>query len=77
MKTSEKMKTLTSKLLTFAFALLFAGGCASMTDANADLPQDNEITFETTSTEGTFWDSKSSDDMDPIIDRPQTGGTLD
>ena len=72
------MKSLTSKVLSFAFALIFAAGCATVTDANIDMPEVQETTtVETTSIDGSFWDSKTSDDMDPIIDRPQTGGQMD
>jgi len=72
------MKSLTSKVLSFAFALIFAAGCATVTDANIDMPEVQEKnTIETTSIDGSFWDSRNGDDMDPIIDRPQTGGSLD
>jgi len=71
------MKTLTSTVLSFAFAIILAGGCASVTDVNADLPEVNEPTFETTTTDGNFWNNRGGDSMDPIIDRPQTGGSLD
>jgi len=71
------MKSLTSKVLTFAFALVFAAGCATVTDANLDLPENDTPTIETTTTDGSFWDSRNGDTMDPIIDRPTRGGTLD
>ena len=72
------MKSLTSKVLSFAFAIIFAAGCATVTDANIDMPEVQEKnTIETTSIDGSFWDSRNGDDMDPIIDRPQTGGQMD
>ena len=72
------LKSSTSKILSFAFALIFAAGCATVTDANIDMPEVQETTtVETTSIDGSFWDSRAGDDMDPIIDRPQTGGSLD
>ena len=71
------MKSLYTKALTFAFALVFAAGCATVTDANLDLPENDTPTIETTTTDGSFWDSRSGDSMDPIIDRPRTGGQLD
>ena len=36
------MKSLTTKVLSFSFALLFAAGCATVTDANLDLPETQE-----------------------------------
>ncbi len=74
----KSIKTVSSKIFTISFALLFAAGCASVTDVNADLPEiDEPTTITTTTTDGSFWDSRNGDDMDPIIDRPQTGGSLD
>ena len=70
------MKSLTTKLLSFSFALIFAAGCATVTDANMDLPEEEVPTYETSTTEGSFWDTRNGDDMDPIIDRPTTGGTI-
>ncbi|WP_340105595.1 hypothetical protein [Rhodohalobacter sp. 8-1] len=69
----KSLKSTTIKALSFSFALLFAAGCATVTDANLDLPETTEPTVETTSTEGSFWNT-NGDDMDPIIDRPKTGG---
>lgn len=73
----KSIKTVSSTIFTFAFALIFAAGCATVTDVNADLPEINEPTIETTNTDGSFWDSRNGDDMDPIIDRPETGGSMD
>ena len=71
------MKSLTTKVLSFSFALLFAAGCATVTDANLDLPETEQPTFETTTTGNSFWDTRNGDDMDPIVERPTTGGTLE
>jgi len=71
------MKTLSSTVLSFAFALIFAAGCATVTDVNADLPEVTEPILETTTIDGSFWDSRIGDSMDPIIDRPKNGGSLD
>ena len=72
----KAIKSTTSKLLTISFALLFAAGCATVTDANMDLPEEEAPTYETTTTDGSFWDTRNGDDMDPIIDRPKSGGTI-
>lgn len=68
------MKSITIKLITFSVAFLFAAGCATVTDANLDLPEDDQPTFETSETSGTLWDTRNGDDMNPIIERPKTGG---
>lgn len=68
------MKSITIKLITFSIALLFAAGCATVTDANLDLPEDDQPSFETTETGGTLVDTRNGDDMNPIIERPKTGG---
>ena len=69
------MKSLTTKVLSFSFALLFAAGCATVTDANLDLPETEQPAVETT-TGDTFWDTRNGDDMNPIIERPTSGGTV-
>jgi len=71
------MKHLLTKLASLLLIFAFATGCASMTDANADLPETEETSITTSTTDGSFWDSRSEDDMDPIIRRPQTGGVLE
>lgn len=68
------MKLLALRLIAILITLLFATSCASVTDANLDVSETSEPTIETTTTEGSFWDSRNGDDMDPIIDRPKTGG---
>lgn len=70
----DLLKSTTIKLLSFSFALLIAAGCATVTDANLDLPEEEQTSFETTTTEGTTWDTRNGDDMNPIIERPKTGG---
>ncbi len=63
------MKSITLSI-AFVFAILFTG-CATVTDANADLspePDNSVITVETT---GDTWDQKGGDDMDPIIIKPE------
>ncbi len=73
------LQSITPKVLSFAFALVFAAGCATVTDANIDEMSEVQetTTIETTSIDGSFWDSRNGDDMDPIIERPQTGGQMD
>ena len=71
------MKSITTKVFSFSFALLFAAGCATITDANLELPEEEVTTFETTTTDGSFWDTRNGDDMDPIIDRPRAGGSME
>ena len=68
------MKSITIKLTTLSAAFLFAAGCATVTDANLDLPEEEPAYFETSETSGTMWDTRNGDDMDPIIERPKTGG---
>ena len=72
----KSLKSTTTKVLSFSFALLFAAGCATVTDANLDLPETEQPTVETTTTGDSFWDTRNGDDMDPIIERPTSGGTV-
>lgn len=72
----KTIKSTTTKLLSISFALLFAAGCATVTDANLDLPEEEQPTVETTTTGDSFWDMRNGDDMDPIIDRPKSGGSM-
>ena len=69
------MKNIITKVALFSLALAFAAGCATVTDANIDLPGE-ESSFETSSTEGTTWDTRNGDDMDPIVDRPKFPGSV-
>ena len=70
------MKTIITKIALFSLAFAFAAGCATVTDANFDLPEDEQSSFETSNTEGTIWDTRNGDDMDPIIERPKAGGSV-
>lgn len=70
----DLLKSTTIKLLSFSFALILAAGCATVTDANLDLPEEEQTSFETSTTEGPLWDTRNGDDMNPIIERPKTGG---
>lgn len=70
------MKYIKSKIALFSLAFLFAAGCATVTDANLDLPEEEQPSFETSTTEGTMWDTRNGDDMDPIIDRPKLPGSV-
>jgi len=70
----KSIKTVSSNIFTLAFAFILAAGCASVTDVNADLPDTSKPAIETTTTDGSFWDNRVGDSMDPIIDRPKTGG---
>jgi hypothetical protein len=41
------------------------------------MPETTEPAIETTTTDGSFWDTRNGDDMDPIIERPKTGTSMD
>ena len=70
------MKNIITKIALFSLALAFAAGCATVTDANIDPPEEAKPSFETSSTEGTTWDTRNGDDMNPIIDRPKLPGSV-
>ena len=70
------MKNIINKIALFSLALAFSAGCATVTDANLDLPEEEKPSFEINNTEGTTWDTRNGDDMDPIIERPTAGGTV-
>lgn len=72
----DLLKSTTIKLLSFSFALILAAGCATVTDANLDLPEEEQTSFETSTTEGTTWDTRNGDDMNPIIERPKLPGSV-
>ena len=65
-------KTITYKLSITSLAILFAAGCATVTDANADLYEETTPVISIEKSSDT-WDSKSGDDMDPIIEKPDMG----
>ncbi len=56
--------------IAFAVAILFTG-CATVTDANADLSPETDNSVITVETTGDTWDQKGGDDMDPIIIKPE------
>ncbi|MDX1592064.1 MAG: hypothetical protein R3283_08875 [Balneolaceae bacterium] len=58
-------------LATVSVVLLFAG-CATVTDANADLHEENSKVISVEGMEGT-WDNTTDDKMDPIIEKPDMG----
>ena len=60
------MKTIKSTLAVLTL-ILFAG-CATVTDANADLHEETSPVISIEKSSDT-WDSKNGDDMDPI--RPE------
>jgi len=62
------MKTLITAL--FTISLLFAG-CATVTDANADLMDDPSVETTTIEKAGDTWDQGTGSDMDPIIVKPE------
>ena len=70
------MKNIITKIALFTLALAFAAGCATVTDANIDLPEEEKPSFEISSTEGITWDTRNGDDMDPIVDRPKLPGSV-
>ena len=63
------MKALKS-ILSVTLLILFAG-CATVTDANADLQEDTKI-ITVERVDGT-WDNTTDDKMDPIIEKPDMG----
>ena len=62
------IKTMFSKLSIIVFAVLFAAGCATVTDANIDAELPSEPTVESTSIDGDDWFSGAGNTMDPILD---------
>jgi hypothetical protein len=72
------------KLLISAFVITAFASCASVTDANMDQPEeapakitsvDNDQADEAATNDDSIWYNSIGDDMDPIIDRPPSGGT--
>jgi len=58
--------------LSVTLLILFAG-CATVTDANVDLPEDTN-TVLSVERAGDTWDSRNGDALDPIRgDRPDMG----
>ena len=62
------MKTLITAL--FTISLLFAG-CATVTDANADLMDEPSVETTTIEKAGNVWDQEAGNDLDPIIVKPE------
>ena len=62
------MKTLITAL--FTLSLLFAG-CATVTDANADLLEESSVETTTVEKIDNVWDQGTGDDMDEIIVKPE------
>jgi hypothetical protein len=68
----KRFKTILYKLSVASCAILFAAGCATVTDANADLYEEETRVIETERMTGT-WDNTASDKMDPIVEKPDMG----
>jgi len=64
-------KTLISKLSLTAIVLFMAAGCATVTDANADLMDEPSVETTTIEKAGDTWDQSGGNDMDPIIVKPE------
>jgi uncharacterized protein YceK len=78
MNALNKYKSKFSSLISFLMVLGLMAGCASVTDANVDEPQtENVISIENDqkTDSDSIWLNSNGDDMDPIIDKPDTGGT--
>ncbi len=67
------LKTQFSKIITIVFAIGLTAGCASVTDANLDSADDQQVRTVQVEKATSTWDSKTGDDMDPIIDKPDMG----
>ena len=64
------MKALKS-ILSVSLLILFAG-CATVTDANTDLQEEDSKVISIERVDGT-WDNTTDDKMDPIIEKPDMG----
>ncbi|TVR32519.1 MAG: hypothetical protein EA390_04990, partial [Balneolaceae bacterium] len=56
-------KSLFSKISITAFALIFAAGCASVTDAGIDSQDEIEPTVISIERANDTWDSRNGEDM--------------
>ena len=65
-------KATLAKLSIVLFTLIFAAGCGTVTDANLDSEQPDEPTVTTSTIDGDDWLSGAGNDMDPIIDEPDS-----
>jgi len=83
MHTPNYLKKKISSVVSFLMVLGLMAGCASVTDANVDEPESSQVTAvdqnlsdeETTNDSDSIWFNSNGDDMDPIIDKPDSGGT--
>jgi hypothetical protein len=70
----KRVKTAFHKIAISSIALFFAVGCATVTDANADIEEKNSSNFLTIERAGDTWNSDAGDGLDPIRgDRPVIG----
>ena len=70
------MKSLMFILDSSSIALYIPAHTLSLHDAILILPEEEVPTYETPTTEGSFWATRNGDHMDTLIDRPTTGGTI-
>ena len=68
----KRYKSILYKLSAASFAILFAAGCATVTDANADLHEEETKVISVERLDGT-WDNTTRDKMDPIVEKPDMG----
>ena len=68
----KRYKSILYKLSVASFAILFAAGCATVTDANADLHEEETKVISIERVDGT-WDNTTDDKMDPIVEKPNMG----
>jgi hypothetical protein len=66
-------KSMFSSFATISFALLFAAGCASVTDANIGQPESDDSAIQAIEASSDTWNNENGDDMDTIIVRPTIG----
>lgn len=64
------MKTLTTKLLAVCFIFALATGCASVTDAGLDMPEDPTASEQVMPPLG---DPFGETDVQPIVPKPNSG----
>ena len=69
----KNSKSLFSKISITAFALIFAAGCASVTDAGIESQDDFEPTVISIERASDTWDSRNGDDMGVIHEKPVLG----
>ena len=67
----ELLKTVIHKLFVVVIALIFAAGCATVTDANVDLNEEPSVL--PSERMDNLWDSTTGDTMGEIIIRPDMG----